>query len=314
MEVLYYILNAFSLGVTFLYGCTGEIITEKSGHLNLGIPGIMCIGSATGCAALQMMYKKGIPDFLVVIISIIAAFIGGAIMGAIYSFITVTLKSNQNVTGLVMTIFGVGLTNYIMHDLTGVRYLYAKKFFRFPFAESKTSLQYCGVMVFLAIIIAIIASYILTKTRIGLNLRSVGENPATADAAGINVSKYRYLATIIGSGIAALGGLFYVMDYSGTQEAYLSIEAMGWLSVALVIFSTWKPIVGILGSFIFGVTMIAGSFLPIIFSWLTMASTPFLKMLPYVITIIVLIITSIRNKRENQPPEKLGINYFREDR
>ena len=156
MQIIYYLINAFALGITFLYGCTGEIITEKSGHLNLGIPGIMCTGAATGCAALQLMYRRGVPSFLVVIIAILAAFLGGLIMGAIYSFLTVTLKSNQNVTGLAMTIFGSGLTNYIMGNLTGTHYLYAKNYFRFPFAELTSTIQYCGLMVFIGIIIAIV--------------------------------------------------------------------------------------------------------------------------------------------------------------
>ena len=110
-----------------------------------------------------------------------------------------------------------------------------------------------GVMVFLGLIIAIVASIVLTKTRVGLYLRAVGESPATADAAGINVTRYKYVATCLGSGIAALGGLFYVIDYAGSPESYLTVEAMGWLSVALVIFSLWRPYLSIIGSFVFGV-------------------------------------------------------------
>ena len=110
MMLLDYILTSVALGITFLLGCTGEILTEKAGHLNLGIPGIMCIGGATGCLALKACY--GLPGILVVIVAIIAALLGGAVMGAIYSFLTVTLKANQNVTGLAMTTFGVGVTKY----------------------------------------------------------------------------------------------------------------------------------------------------------------------------------------------------------
>lgn len=312
-----YLLTAIPLGMTFLYGCTGEILTEKAGHLNLGIPGIMCIGGAGGCLALSALRNSGLPAFLIVVIAIIAAFASGAVMGAIYSFLTVTLKANQNVTGLAMTTFGVGTTKFIMNGMAtdAMQYLYALDFFRFPFAKSTTSLKYNGIMVYLAIIIALTASFVLVRTRVGLHLRAVGENPATADAVGINVTKYKYMATCIGSGIAALGGLFYIMDYSGSYEAYKSIEALGWLSVALVIFTLWRPHISILGSVVFGCLYLAGSHLPTLLGVkFDMSVTKLLQMLPYIVTIIVLIVTSVRNKRENQPPASLGLSYFREER
>ena len=313
-----YLLTAIPLGMTFLYGCVGEILTEKAGHLNLGIPGIMCVGGASGCLALKYLSTLGLPAFVLVILSIIAAFVGGIAMGLIYCFLTVTLKSNQNVTGLAMTTFGVGVTKFVMSGLAengGMGYLYARDYFRYPFAQSTTSLKLCGVMVYLAVVIALAAAFVLSRTRVGLHLRAVGENPATADAVGINVTKYKYVATCIGSGIAALGGLFYIMDYSGSYEAYKSIEALGWLSVALVIFTIWRPLVSIFGSAIFGALYLAGSHLPTLLGvQFDMSVTPLLQLLPYIVTIIVLIVTSIRNKRENQPPASLGLPYFREER
>ncbi|MBE6701528.1 MAG: ABC transporter permease [Ruminococcaceae bacterium] len=313
-----YLLTAIPLGMTFLYGCTGEILIEKAGHLNLGIPGIMCIGGATGCLALSLLNTSSLPAFLIVIISILASFAGGIIMGGIYSFLTVSLKANQNVTGLAMTTFGVGTTKFIMSGMAGnggMSYLYARDYFRYPFAHSITSLKFCGVMVYLAIVIALLASFVLSKTKVGLHLRAVGENPATADAVGINVTKYKYVATCIGCGISALGGLFYIMDYSGSYEAYKSIEALGWLSVALVIFTLWRPHISILGSIVFGALYLAGSHLPTLLGiQFDMSMTPLLQLLPYIVTIIVLIVTSVRNKRENQPPASLGLPYFREER
>ena len=316
MMLLDYILTSVALGITFLLGCTGEILTEKAGHLNLGIPGIMCIGGATGCLALKACY--GLPGILVVIIAIIAALLGGAVMGMIYSFLTVTLKANQNVTGLAMTTFGVGVTKYIMSGMAisaHKSYLYALKYFRAPFTTNSTGLKYWGIMLWLAIGIAIGAAYVLHKTRIGLHLRAVGENPATADAVGINVTAYKYGATCIGSSIAALGGLYYIMDYMGSVEAYKTIEALGWLSVALVIFTLWRPHISIIGSIIFGLLYLAGTRIPTLLGInLGMSATPLLQMLPYLVTIIVLVITSIGKKRENQPPASLGLPYFREDR
>ena len=316
MMFLDYLLTSVALGMTFLLGCTGEILTEKAGHLNLGIPGIMCIGGASGCLALKFCY--GLPGVLVVPIAIIASFIGGVVMGLIYSFLTVTLKANQNVTGLAMTTFGVGVTKYIMSGMainSMKNYLYALRYFRAPFAGVKNGLNAWGIMMWLAIAIALASAYVLARTKVGLHLRAVGENPATADAVGINVTAYKYGATCIGSGIAALGGLYYIMDYMGSVEAYKTIEALGWLSVALVIFTLWRPAISIVGSIVFGMLYLAGTRIPTLLGInLGMSATPLLQMLPYLVTIIVLVITSIGNKRENQPPASLGVPYFREER
>lgn len=314
-----YLLTSAILGMTFLYGCTGEIITEKAGHLNLGIPGIMCIGGTCGCLSLRLMHGMNIPPILATIIAIVASLLGGALMGLLYSFLTVTLKANQNVTGLAMTIFGAGVTKFVMSRIstvtTAYQYLYGLEYFRFPFADSTTAFKYFGVLSYLAVFIALAAAFVLTRTRVGLHLRAVGENPATADAAGINVTLYKYVATCVGSAIAALGGLFYIMDFSGSAESYKSIEALGWLSVALVIFTLWRPNLSIIGSILFGMLYLAGTRIPTLLGIsLKMSATPLLQMLPYAVTIIVLIVTSVRKKREHQPPASLGIPYFREER
>lgn len=315
-----FLISAIRLGMTFLFGSTGETITEKSGHLNLGIPGVMCVGAAFGCAA-EAMYTKavggmdGVNGFLAVLIPILATLLGGALMGLIYSFMAVTLRANQNVTGLIMTTFGVGLANFIISRVEPAAYGMASRYFiaSLPFADKlgwfgKLFLSY-GVMVYLAIIVALVAAFILTRTRVGLHLRAVGENPATADAAGINVTAYRYGATCVGCAIAGLGGLCFIMDYLNGNWEYC-IDSMGWLAVALVIFTIWKPNVGILGSVIFGGLYIASSYI----TGISFAVKELFKMLPYAVTIIVLIVTSMRDKKENQPPAALGLPYFREDR
>lgn len=313
---LNFFIDSLAFGATFMYGSTGEIITEKAGHLNLGIPGIMCMGGAGGCLMLNYIGKSGLPPFLIVILGILAAMAGAMLCGLIYSFLTVTLRANQNVTGLALTTFGVSLMKVIMIGLDVPTYLVGpKEYYRWPFAGRTDSLQCLGVMFFLAVFIAIFASYVLYKTKVGLHLRAVGENPATADAVGINVTKYKYLATIIGSGISGLGGFYYIMDYMASQEAYKSLEAFGWLSIALVIFALWRPHLTIVGSLVFGFLFSCSSFITNI-EWITVTlpMKPILKMLPYVATIFVLIFTSIRNKRENQPPTSLGLSYFREER
>jgi len=313
---LNFLIDSLAFGATFIYGSTGEILTEKAGHLNLGIPGIMCMGGAGGCLVLNLIGKSDLPGFVIVILGILGSLAVAMLMGLIYSFLTVTLRANQNVTGLAMTTFGVGLMKVLMNNVDAVVYLVGPKMlYRFPFADRTDSLQRLGVMFFLAVAIAILSSWVLFRTRVGLNLRAVGESPATADAVGINVTKYKYVATCVGSGIAGLGGFYYIIDYMASQEAYLSIEAFGWLSIALVIFALWRPHMTILGSTVFGLLFSCSSYIANIEGiQITMAAKPLMKMLPYAVTIIVLIATSVRNKRENQPPASLGTNYFREER
>ena len=313
---LNFLVDSLAFGATFMYGSTGEILTEKAGHLNLGIPGIMCMGGAGGCLVLNLIGKSGLPGFLIVILGIMGALATAMLMGLIYSFLTVTLRANQNVTGLALTTFGAGLMKVIMSKLDATVYLVGPKMlYRWPFAGRTDALQCLGVMFFLAVIVAIAASWVLYRTKIGLHLRSVGENPSTADAVGINVTKYKYVASCIGSGIAGLGGFYYIIDYMASQEAYLSLEIFGWLSIALVIFALWRPHMTIIGSTMFGFLFSCSSYIANIEGiTVTMAAKPLLKMLPYLFTIAVLVFTSIRKKREDQPPAALGLPYFREER
>ena len=313
---LNFLIDSLAFGATFMYGSTGEIITEKAGHLNLGIPGVMCMGGAGGCLVLNLIGKSSLPAFMIVILGILGSLVMGMMMGLIYSFLTVSLRANQNVTGLALTTFGVGLMKVIMSEMDETVYLVGPKMlYRWPFAERTDALQGLGVMFFLAVIIAVLASWVMFRTKVGLHLRSVGENPGTADAVGINVTRYKYVASCVGSGIAGLGGFYYIIDYMASQEAYLSLESFGWLSIALVIFALWRPHMTIIGSTVFGFLFCCSSQIATIEGvTVTMAAKPLLKMLPYVFTIAVLIFTSIRNKRENQPPASLGLSYFREER
>ena len=315
-----FLTSAIRLGMVLLFGSTGETITEKSGHLNLGIPGIMCVGASTGCVAASVYYKsvgglQGLNPILSVLIPTVATFIGAAAMGLLYAFFTVTLRSNQNVTGLVITTMGIGISKFMIANLEPASFAAGSRFFTasLPFADKlgwfgKLFFSY-GIMIYLAIAISIAASVVLSKTKVGLHLRAVGENPATADAAGIDVGLYRYAATAIGCGIAGLGGLTFIMDYLHGNWEYV-IDSIGWLSVALVIFTVWRPSLGIACSIIFGAFYVASEYIP----GLTLQIKELFKMLPYIVTLVVLIFTSIRNKREDQPPASLGTNYFREER
>ncbi len=318
------LIGAISMGMVFLLGSVGEIITEKSGHLNLGIPGIMCLGTAGGCygVSLYMSMLKSASSaewIILIILPIITSVIFSALGGLLYAFLTVSFRVNQNVVGLALTTFGAGFTQFFMDNFVDtIRFSKASKIIRkpLPFAEDlgwfgETFLSY-GILVYIAIAIAILTAIILRKTKVGLSLRAVGENPATADAVGINVTAYKYGAILIGSSIAGLGGLLYVMEYnSGTFDNTLTLQSFGWLAIALVIFSMWKPDICILGSVIFGGLYILGYKITGLKS---LGQQELIKLLPYVVTIIVLIITSMLDSKENQPPASLGLNYFREER
>ncbi len=320
--------RAIMQGIPLLYGSTGEIITEKSGNLNLGIPGIMYIGGMSGVIG-AFLYENSLTDkadangFLAVIIPLLTCVLGSLIASFIYSFLTVTLRANQNVTGLALTTFGTGFGNFFggsLIKLTGadvpsVALTTTSNFFRttLPGADStgwfgKLFLNY-GFLAYLAIIIAIACAFFLNKTRAGLHLRAVGENPATADAAGINVERTKYIATAVGSVIAGLGGLYYVMDYANGVWSNDGFGDRGWLAIALVIFAVWKPGLGILGSIAFGGLYIIYLYVPG-----ALRTQELYKMIPYIVTILVLVLVSIRKKKENQGPAALGLSYFREER
>ena len=328
--IIQFICRAILLGVPLLYGSTGEILTEKSGHLNLGIPGTMYVGAISGVVG-AFLYENACGNnidkmnpVLAVLIPLLCAIAGSMLMGLIYSFLTVTLHANQNVTGLALTTLGVGLGNFLgaslinitKSELPSIALTKTSSFFtvKLPFADD---LGWFGqiffshdFMTYLAVAIAFVMAFVLNRTRVGLNLRSVGENPATADAAGINAARYRYVATCIGSAIAGLGGLQYVMSYATGVWSNNAFGDRGWMAIALVIFALWKPSMAILGAFLFGALCNANNYI----QGLGTETQELFKMLPYVVTIIVLVITSMRKKREHQPPQSLGLNYFREER
>ena len=319
--------RAVMQGIPLLFGSTGEILTEKSGNLNLGIPGIMYVGGISGVIG-AFFYEQSAAQmngFLAVLIPLLCSLLGSLLMGLLYCFLTVTLRANQNVTGLAMTTFGVGVGNFFggsLIKLTGsevpsIALSKTSLFFKttLPGADStgwfgELFLSY-GFLAYAAILIAIGTSYFLNRTRPGLHLRAVGESASTADAAGINVTKYKYLATCIGSMIAGLGGLYYVMDYANGVWSNNAFGDRGWLAIALVIFTIWRPNTSIWASILFGGLYILNIYLP---TGTQMAVKELYKMLPYVITLVVLIIVYLRKKREDQPPASLGLSYFREER
>ena len=320
--------RAIMQGIPLMLGSTGEILTEKSGHLNLGIPGIMYVGGISGVIG-SFLYEQGvgpanINPALAVMIPLLCSLAGSLLMGLIYCFLTVTLRANQNVTGLALTTFGTGFGNFFGgsliklsgNDVPSITLTATSNVFRttFPFANKLgpigTLFFSYSFLAYAAVIIAILAAWVLGRTRVGLNLRAVGESPATADAAGINVNRYKYVATCVGSMIAGLGGLYYVFDYANGVWSNNAFGDRGWLAIALVIFCVWRPNISIFGSILFGGLFIVHNYIPNI----DVSTQELIKMTPYLVTIIVLVATSMRKKRETQPPASLGLSYFREDR
>lgn len=327
-SLIAWILRAIPFGTIIMYGALGETITEKSGNLNLGVPGIMYLGGFAGFAS-AYYYENTVanPVALVsILLATLSALAASALGGLIYAFLTITLRANQNVTGLALTTFGMGVANFFgVFILDGATYS-AAPFANKAFAAKIPVLSGLGVvgqvlfnygfLVYAAIILAVVLHWFFTRTRAGLNLRAVGENPATADAAGINVTRYKYVATCAGAAICGLGGLYYVLDYNqGIWATTEQIQALGWLALALVIFTTWKPLNAIWGAYLFGILYWLYQFLPSILG-ITMSSamTDLVQMVPYVVTIVVLIAVSLRRKKEDQPPAHLGLAYFREER
>ncbi len=321
-----FIQRAVIQGIPLLFGSTGEILTEKSGNLNLGTAGVMYVGGITGVIG-AFLYEQNAAEmntFLAILIPILSSMLGSFVMGLIYSFLTVTLRANQNVTGLALTTFGVGFGNFFggslikltNSDVPSVALTATSLAFKksLPFASKlgwfgDIFLSY-SFLAYVAIAIAIIISIYFNRTRSGLNLRAVGENPATADAAGVNVGKYKYASICLGSIIAGFGGLYYVMDYACGVWSNNAFGDRGWLAIALVIFAIWRPSLSILGSILFGGLFIVYNYIPN----LSMSDQELFKMTPYLVTIIVLIVISMLKKREFQPPQSLGLSYFREDR
>ena len=318
---------AGAYGTALMFGTLGEILTEKSGNLNLGVEGIMYMGGIFGLLA-PNLYESAVGagnanHIVAILLAILASFAIGALAGALFSFITVTMRANQNVTGLAMTTFGTGVAKFAgeLRRLKVGGYVTLSNDLKFAFdnhfmPQFLKDIPVVGKIFFdqneffyLGIILAIVMHLFLTKTKTGLYLRAVGESPVTADAAGINITKYKYIATAVGGGISAIGGMIYTMTTAGCVWIEASISGTGWLAVALVIFCTWRPLNAIWSSILFGALMIM--YLRIIVPFFPIE---LYKILPYVVTIVVLVITSMRNIKDKQPPASLGLNYFREDR
>ena len=325
MDLIINLLNAAVLaGTPLLLGTLGEILTEKSGNLNLGVEGMMFMGGIAGLAS-SFYYEAAAGaaanGFVSALLAVLGAFACGAFGALLYSFLTVTLRANQNVTGLTLTIFGTGFANFFGEHmaLKAGGYAAVSDITKAAFGNLNfpglSNIPYLGKLLFsynfvvyLGIVIALILAWFLGRTRTGLNLRAVGESPATADAAGLNVARYKYLATCIGGGICGLGGMYVTMVTCKGVWVHNSINGQGWIAVALVIFAAWSPLRGLLGALVFGGLSIMRMYVNL------GIPMQIYDMLPFVATVLVLILSSIKESREHAQPKSCGNNYFREER
>ena len=312
-----FLVAAIGAGTPLLFGTVGEILNEKVGHLNLGVEGMMAIGA---CAGFMGGYLSD--NFLV---ALLCAFAAGMLAALIYAVLTITFMANQNVAGLTMTIFGVGISNFIGVYMIGTSEGGTLKLPENVTAQMRSihipvlsDLPVVGELVFsynpfvyLGIVVAAVCGWYLYRTKTGLNVQAIGENPGAADAASIQVTKWKYFNILLGGGICGIGGAYCGMIINGGVWISNSVNGLGWIAVALVIFAAWKPHMAILGSFVFGALRVLKYYKV---GFMVNLPDAFFDMLPFLITALVLIITSMRGSKGAHIPAFLGNNYFREER
>ncbi|SHJ81472.1 nucleoside ABC transporter membrane protein [Geosporobacter subterraneus DSM 17957] len=297
---------AVTAGTPIFYACLGELLTEKSGNLNLGVEGMMLIGAVCGFKA---AVATGNPW-----IGFLTAMLAGAAISLIHGFLTIHLKASQVVSGLALTIFGTGLSSFIGKPLIGIPA--PVKFNKIPI-PGLSEIPYVGqiffnhdALIYLSYVAVILVWVYLYKTNMGLKLKAVGENPAAADSLGVNVMRMQYIHVMLGGVFAGAGGAYLSLAYAPAWLENMT-AGRGWIAVALVIFALWNPLRAMLGAYIFGGLDILG-FRAQTFG---IAISPFfMKMIPYLFTIAVLIFISAKNKRDVAPPAALGVSYSREER
>jgi general nucleoside transport system permease protein len=309
--------SAVAYGTPLVYAALGELLAERSGVLNLGVEGMMLVGAVMGFWAAQ---RIGGPGGVVLLLAIGVAAIAGAAVALIHAFLVITLRASQIVSGLALSIFAgaAGLSSYLGNDLN-LADSPARHHFRDVNAFGLDSVPFLGPIVFGQtwlvyaswVCVATVALY-LARTRPGLNVRAVGESPAAADAMGINVVGYRYVHTLVGGAFAGVGGACFSISILNQWVDGLTNGA-GWIAIALVIFAFWRPGLCLVGAYLFG----AFQALPLTLQAreVTVLPTEVYESLPYVMTIVVLVLVSTAGaKRRLGAPSALGLPYVREER
>ncbi len=315
--ILNFLFASIKAGTPLLFGTTGEIMTQRTGNVNLGVEGMMFMGAFMGFFV--GYHTNNLP------LALLAAFAIGVFGALIYAFVTVTLMANQNVAGLTLTIFGTGVAKFFGEIMIKNAGGSPKLSTEFMASVAEKPIPILGdipvigkllfshnPLVYLSIIVAVICSIYIMRTRAGLTMRAVGENPAAADAAGIKVTLVKYIHILIGGGICGLGGAYLsLINGGGVWNNSSVVNGQGWISVALVIFASWSPLKAIFGSLIFGAFSVLQFYVP---KDIIAIPNAFYVMLPFLITTIVLVITSMRKSKKGSQPAGCGVTYFREER
>jgi simple sugar transport system permease protein len=293
-------------GTPLLYVTLGEILAERSGILNLGLEGMMLIGAMVGYL---ICFLTGNPW-----IGVLVATLAGGAVALIHAFLVITLRAQQVVSGLALTMFGAGLSGFLGKVVIGVPIANYLKPVTVPLLGS---IPYLGeiffqqdALVYISYLLIPLAAFWIYRTRPGLHLRAVGESPATADAMGINVYGVRYLYTFLGGCLAGLGGAYLSLAYTPVWLENMT-AGRGWIAIALVIFAAWDPFKALLGSYLFGLVDAVQFRLQAVG---VVVPSFFLNMTPYLATILVLIFATRETlRRRLGAPAALGVPYVREE-
>ncbi|MBC7099515.1 ABC transporter permease [Candidatus Bipolaricaulota bacterium] len=297
--------RALAFGTPLLWGTLGEIYAERAGVVNLGVEGMMILGAFSAFAVAQSTGHPGL--------GILAAAVVGGVAALLHAFLTVTLRANQYVSGLALTMFGTGLAGLLGRGWEGIPLRQPMPSFTVP-GLSKIPLlgpmlfQDQSVLTYVGLILAVVLWIILYRTRWGISLRSVGESPATADALGVNVFLVRYLAVIFGGMLAGVAGGYLSVEYRPSWTEGMT-GGMGWIVIALTIFAAWDPLQAIWGALFFGALYHLSYRLQ---AWLP---PELLKLMPYAFAILVLALVGLRGaQRRRGAPGALGLPYIRGER
>jgi general nucleoside transport system permease protein len=309
--------QAVLYGTPILFAALGELLAERSGVLNLGVEGMMLVGAAMGFWGVQ---RAPGPEWLVLLLAVLTAAFAGLVMSSIHACLTVSLRASQIVSGLALTIFGLGLSSYLGNDL-GLADTPGKHSFSeidvFGLADAPVVgpiLFDQPALVYVSWALVVLIAFYLSRTRPGLNVRAVGENPGAADAMGISVTRYRYAHVLAGGALAGIGGAcFSLVITPGWTDGDSLVGGAGWIAIALVIFSFWRPELCLVGAYLFG--GLSGGLPSALQAHGYKIKPEFLNALPYLMTIVVLVLVSTGlARRRLGAPAALGIPYVREER
>lgn len=297
---------SITAGTPILFAALGELITERAGIMNLGVDGMMLVGAVTG---FMVAVNTGNPWM-----GIGMAVLAGGLLALIHAYLSITLRANQVVSGLALTLFGTGLSDYLGKAYVGMR---AENTFGKLSIPVLSEIPIIGpvvfkqdILVYISYVLVGLTAFYLYKTRAGLFLRALGENPAAVDSVGVNIFSLRYLYVVIGGALAGLGGAYLSLAYAPCWLENMT-AGRGWIAVALVIFAIWDPWRALAGSYLFGGVDALGFHLQVIGLPISIF---ILNMLPYVFTIFVLILVLIRKGGRLASPQALGVPYDREER